>query len=186
MIHGSNKGVIVPFLKWLCTNCGIAFNPPFHVIGGGTIKITFEKSKFVCPRCNSIENIPDGTFQGTVNGLIRIIEDSENPLSKAEELLAKFEKYRKSSENLQELKSDESLSLIKTWLPNTPQKLSAYIAIISFLYNLLSKQPDIKLEYNETFINQYNEFIMINNTLNYNEPFNDEDSASMRNKDCAP
>lgn len=184
-------------LKWLCTNCGFAFDPPFRVTGGGTVNLIFQDSRFVCPRCKSVENIPDGTFQNTVKGFIRLLEGSQEPIQKAKEILTKLNNA-KNDNNLSELNNDESLALLRNWLPNTPQKLAAYIAILTFILNFLIHKPDEKIQYNQLFINQYNEYIIgkdffnnkdqIGNSINSQPPIISPDKTNIpkvgRNDPC--
>ena len=107
-----------------------------------------------------MENIPDGTFRATVEGFVEILEQSKNPLDKAKELLKALEKS-KSSDDLAEIKKLSKFSEFKKWLPDSPEKIAAYIAIIYTIVQLLIQKPNIRIEYND-FNNQYNQVININ------------------------
>ena len=148
----------MPKLLMECKNCGKIFSSGIFMAPGSSA--TFLGNKSQCPFCGSMENIPDGTFRATVEGFVEILEQSKNPLDKAKELLEALEKS-KSSDDLAEIKKLSKFSEFKKWLPDSPEKIAAYIAIIYTIVQLLIQKPNIRIEYND-FINQYNQVININ------------------------
>ena len=147
----------MPLILMQCTNCSRIFSSGINLGIGATAILSGNVSR--CPFCGSVENIPDGTFRATVEGFIEILEGSENPLSKAKELLNVLEKS-KSSDDLAEIKKSSKFSKFEKWIPNTPEKIAAYIAIVYTVIQLLTQNPNIHIEYNN-FINQYNQVINI-------------------------
>ena len=141
-----------------CKNCFKIFSSGLNIGSGSVVTLVGNKSK--CPFCGSSENIPDGTFRGTVEGVVKILEQSENPLQKAGELLEALEKVKRQND-LAKIKKSSKFSKFKTWLPDSPQKILIYISILQILINLLTKNPGIHIEYN-TVINQYNKIINLN------------------------
>lgn len=105
-----------------------------------------------------MENIPDGTFRSTVEGFIKILEDSGSPLQNASELMEALQKI-KTANDLLEIKKSSKFSKYEKWIPNSPEKIASYVAIIYTLVQLWTDQPG-HIEYN-TFINQYNQTIEV-------------------------
>ncbi len=141
-----------------CKNCGKIFSSGIFMAPGSSA--TFIGNKSQCPFCGSMENIPDGTFKATVEGFVKILEQSQNPLNRAKELLEALEKS-KGSGDLAEIKKSSKFSEFKKWLPDSPEKIAAYIAIIYTIIQLLMQKPNIHIEYNDFFISQYNQVINI-------------------------
>ncbi len=141
-----------------CKNCSRIFSPGI-VLGPG-VNATFEGCKASCPYCNSTVNIPDGTFRATVEGFVKILKQSEDPLTQAKELLNVLEKS-KSTNDLVQIKKSEKFSRFSKWFPDTPEKIAAYIAIVATVLQLLMQKANIDIEYNQNFISQYNEEINI-------------------------
>ena len=147
----------MPKLLMQCKNCGKIF--PSGIFMTPDSSATFISNKSQCPFCGSMENIPDGTFRATVEGFVEILKQSKNPLNKAKELLEALEKS-KNSDDLVEIKELSKFSEFKKWLPDTPEKIVAYISIICTIIQLLTQKPNIHIEYND-FVNQYNQVINI-------------------------
>jgi len=106
-----------------------------------------------------MENIPDGTFRSTVEGFIQVLADSSNPLKKAKELLDALQNSH-TSDDLSSIKKSSEFSKFAKWIPNSPEKIAAYLAIVYTLIQLWTNNPNIQIEYN-TFVNQYNQTIDI-------------------------
>lgn len=140
-----------------CANCLKVFSSGLNIGAGATVTLKGNKSR--CPFCGSWENIPDGRFKGTVEGIVRILEQSENPLKKAEELFEALEKAKRKND-LTEIKTSAKFSEFKKWLPDSPEKIAAYIAIIYTIIQLLIKEPQVSIRYG-IFINQYNQVVNI-------------------------
>jgi len=152
----------MPKLLIECKNCGKIFPSGIFMAPGSSA--TFIGNKSQCPFCGSMENIPDGTFRATVEGFVEILEQSKNPLDKAKELLEALEKIKGSSD-LAEIKKSSKFSEFKKWLPDSPEKIATYIAIIYTIIQLLTQKPDVHIEYNDFFISQYNQVINIEKNL---------------------
>lgn len=101
--------------------------------------------------------IPDGTFRGKVEGIAKILENSPDRLRTAKDLLEAFEKS-KSKDDLSRVKRSAKFSKFRKWTPDTPEKLSAYIAILYTIIQLLTKNPNVQIEYN-TVVRVYNQVI---------------------------
>lgn len=140
-----------------CKNCLRSFSSGINIGSGATVTLVGNKSR--CPFCGSFENIPDGTFKGTVEGIVKILEQSEDPLKKANELFEALERAKRQND-LTEIKTSSKFSAFKKWLPDSPEKIAAYIAIIYTIIQLLTKEPQISIKY-DIFINQYNQIVNI-------------------------
>lgn len=140
-----------------CQQCKKIFSSGIMMTAGASA--TFINNKSQCPFCYSMENIPDGTFKATVEGFISELKNVEDPLKKAKEIFEVLQKI-KTSHDLLEIKQSTKFSKFKKWLPDSPEKIAAYIVIFSTLIQLLTKSPDTKIEYN-TFVNQYNQTVNI-------------------------
>lgn len=121
---------------------------------------TFIGNKSRCLYCKSWENIPDGTFKATVTGFIEILKNSKDPLNDAQAILEALKKS-KDAKDLEELKKSSRFSHFQKWIPDSPEKLAAYIAIVCAVIQLLTQRPKSHIEYNDAFIIQYNQTVNI-------------------------
>jgi len=147
-----------------CKNCGKVFPSGISVGQGSSVTLMGNKSR--CPHCDSMESIPDGIFKATFEGFIRILQTSQDPLREAQELLESLRKS-KSAADLEAIKQSPKFSKFSAWIPNTPEKIAAYIAIIYTVVSLLTQKPDVHIEY-QTFVNQYNATLNIITVPNQN------------------
>lgn len=145
-----------------CKNCTRVFKSGFGLGDGATA--TFSDNKSQCPGCGSWESLPDGTFRGTVEGFIRILEEADNPNKEAQNLLDSLLDVS-TDEDLEKVKNNPKFSRFAKWLPNSIERVAAYIAIIYTVTQMLTKDPDVSIEYNQ-FINNYN----ITIDIGYNSP----------------
>jgi hypothetical protein len=136
-----------------CTTCGTLFSPGIVLGGNATVHLQGNMSQ--CPSCGSIEHIPDGTFKNTVEGIVKILNTVNDPVQTLKQVIKELEQAKQSN-NVSDLDNSQIVSPFQKWIPNTPEKLAAYIAIFYTIYLLLSQQPNITIEYNQQFINQYN------------------------------
>lgn len=146
----------MPQILMQCKNCQRVFPSGIELGVGATA--TFVGNLSQCPFCGSTESIPDGTFKGTVEGIVKILEDSPDRLQTAKDLLEAFEKS-KSKSDLSKVKHSSQFSKFKEWIPDSPQKLYVYIAILQVIIQLLTKNPSIQIEYN-TIVNIYNRVVI--------------------------
>ena len=146
----------MPQILVQCKKCQRIFSSGIELGVGASATLIDNISH--CPFCGSIENIPDGTFRGTVEGVIKILENSSNKLQAAKELLESLEKNSNITD-LSKVKKSSKPSQFKKWLPDSPQKIAIYIAILQTIIQLLTKNPTIQIEYNN-FINIYNHVIV--------------------------
>jgi RNA polymerase subunit RPABC4/transcription elongation factor Spt4 len=135
-----------------CKNCQRIFPSGIELGPGATAILRGNVSQ--CPFCGSMENIPDGTFRGTVEDVVKILENTPDRLKTAKDLLEALEK-NKSKNDLSEVKHSSKFSKFKKWLPDSPQKIAVYIAILQVIIQMLTKNPSIRIEYNN-FVNVYN------------------------------
>jgi len=147
----------MPQIILKCKNCEKVFPSGIEITAGSSATLIGNMSR--CRYCGSMENIPDGTFKATVEGFIQILKTSHDPLKEARELLESLQKS-KSANDLETIKQSAKFSKFEAWIPNTPEKIAAYIAIVYTAVSLLTQKPDTHIEYN-TFINKYNETINI-------------------------
>ncbi len=145
----------MPSIMCPCSICGMSFPSGIGIAPGASATLYGNISQ--CPNCGSMEQVPDGTFRATVEGIIDYISQSTNPIQTAKEVLEELEITRVSPD-LQRLKNVKTAPFFRKWVPDTPQKLAAYIAIIYTIYKLLIQQPTANIEYNQTFLNQYYQY----------------------------
>jgi predicted Zn-ribbon and HTH transcriptional regulator len=122
---------------------------------------TFTNNKSRCPFCRSWESIPDGTFRATVEGFIEVLEKSGDPAGRAKELFDVLQKSR-TPKDLSKIKKSSRFAKLKKWLPDSPEKIAAYIAIIYTLIQLWKRTPNVHVGY-DAFVMQYNQTVNIEN-----------------------
>jgi hypothetical protein len=127
---------------------------------------------FICPHCQQRAEYSEQDFLYTpaqaqelasfgkiVKAFIDYVEAGETPLATASELLAELQ-YANARNDVSYLHNSSKLSGLRKWLPNSPEKIAAYIAIADVLLRLLSRDPGTTIEYN-TVINQLNQTIVV-------------------------
>lgn len=149
----------MPDLMMQCKRCGLLFASGIGMEGNATVYLQGNISE--CPYCGAMEQVPDGTFRNTVEDIAKALSFSPNPIQTVKQVLSELENAKKNND-VSSLKDSASLSSFKQWIPNTPEKLAAYIAIFYTIYLLLSQQPAVNIKYNQNFINQYNNVIIEN------------------------
>ncbi len=145
----------MPQILLQCKNCQKIF--PSGIELGVGASTTFVGNLSQCPFCGSMENIPDGTFKGTVEGIAKILESSPNRLQTTKDLLEALEKS-KTKKDLSRLKNSSQFSKFKKWIPDSLEKIYYYVIILQVIIQLLTKNPVIKIEINEV-INVYNQVV---------------------------
>jgi len=165
----------MPQIFLQCKACDRIFSSGISMGSGSSA--TFIGNKSRCPHCGSWESISDGTFKATVDGFIEILKGSENPLNDAKALLEVLEKS-KISGDLKEIKESSRFSRFHKWIPDSPGKIAAYVAIVYTIVQLLTQKPDINIEYN-TFVKQYNQTINLNfNAKTDSDPYASDNKPS--------
>ncbi len=146
----------MPQILVQCKNCQRIFPSGIELGVGATA--TFVGNLSQCPFCGSMENIPDGTFRGTVDGFVKILESSPNRLQTAKDLLKALEKS-KTENDLSKLKQSSQFSKFKKWLPDSLEKIYYYVVILQAIIQLLTRNPVIKIEVNNV-MNVYNQIVV--------------------------
>lgn len=146
----------MPLILLQCRKCRGIFSSGINLGVGATAILKGNISQ--CPFCGSLENIPDGTFKGTVEGIAKILEQSDNPLNTAKDLLKALENS-KTENDLFKLKNSSQFSKFKKWIPDSLEKIYYYIMILQAIIQLLAGSPIIKIEVNNV-INTYNQIIV--------------------------
>jgi hypothetical protein len=139
-----------------CNRCKGPAQLPFSF--GANSNIVFTGSSAQCMRCGNMIRIPDGTFRTNAAGLLSIVRTAPDPRAFAEELRRELQRAQESS-TMEEVRANPRFAAASPWLPNSVQNVAAYIAILTFLLMWLSRGKDSKTEINQTFIQQYNEYV---------------------------
>jgi len=141
-----------------CSRCATIFSSGIHVSDGKSI--TFKGGFHIqCPRCGSLESIPDVTIKATVEGIAKLLLKSQNPLQEVGNILSALQDGSRQG-SISPLQSQPWYLPYKKWLPDSPKKLSYYAVIFAAIYQILSKDPAQKIEYSPTFIESYNQAIV--------------------------
>lgn len=145
----------MPSLNVRCHVCGFVFSSGISVSPGATVHL--EGNLTVCPRCGSSEPIPDGSFTARISDFVRIIKAAPDPLGTARELLEELERA-KSRDDLDKLRNEQFVRF-KKWLPDSPDKIAAYIAIVMALIQLLTHEPQIDIHNDTIVVNRIEQVI---------------------------
>lgn len=127
------------------------------VSNGAAIELINCKSQ--CPRCGSLESIPDGIFRETIEGIANLLQVSTNPLGDVKQILDTFEEVKRKGSILP-LQSKPWYIQLRKWLPDTLEKVGIYAGILGVLHQVLAKDSSVQIEYSPTFIEQYNQAII--------------------------
>lgn len=146
----------MPPILLKCKNCKHIFSSGINLGVGATA--TLKSNITQCPFCRSMENIPDGTFRGTVEGIVKILEDSPNRLQTAKDLLKSLQES-KTNEDLSKVRHSSKYAKYKKWIPDSLEKIYYFIVILQAIIQLLIRNPVIKIEINNV-INSYNQIVV--------------------------
>ena len=139
-----------------CRNCQRIFSSGIDLGTDATVMLKGNQAQ--CPWCGSMENIPDGTFKGTVEGIVRILESSPNRLQTTKDLLEALKKS-KTENDLSKVKHSSQFSKFKKWIPDSLEKIYYYIVILQAIIQLLTRNPVIKIDVNNV-MNIYNQIVV--------------------------
>lgn len=146
----------MPQILMQCKNCLKIFSPGIELGVGATIILKGNRAR--CPFCGSMENMPNGTFRGTVEGIVKILESSPNRLQTAKDLLEALGRS-KTENDLSKLKHSSRFSKFKKWIPDSLEKIYYYIVILQAIILLLTRNPVIKIEVNNV-MSIYNQIVV--------------------------
>lgn len=153
----------------VCKNCGCTFESQIKIdpaVYAMCPNLKVGNNNFTCPHCNAVHSYSEKDFQYTrvqakelaslgkiVQNIINVVQQSDNPLKRATEMFEEFETAKKAG-SVEKLHESPWLKALQKWLPDTPEKLAAYIVIIQIIIQLLTREPERPVEFN-TVINQY-------------------------------
>lgn len=135
-----------------CEACGNVFNSGFKIVNVPSVVMTGNKSR--CPRCGTWASLPDGTFRANAEGLLEFLASTPDRRRFTEELLQDLRRAQSTGE-VATLAANKKYESIARWLPNTPEKLAVYIALLQLMLQLLSRDPHVTINVNQV-VNQVN------------------------------
>jgi hypothetical protein len=86
--------------------------------------------------------------------ILELVKESNSPLKDIREILAAL-KDASDTRDYQGLENNSKYSKLKKWIPDTPEKLAAYAALISLVLQLISNGHSEPIQINNTFITEY-------------------------------
>jgi hypothetical protein len=159
----------------ICKHCEEAFESQIKIdpnIYAMVPNLTVGNNTFTCPACDQQATYSEREFIYTksqavelasfgkiVKAIAEAVDSSPEPLKAASDFLSKFEEAKSNNDSSIFL-SSPNLGFLKKWIPDTPEKLAAYVVIGQLIFQLLTKQPDKPIEYN-TVINQFNQTYIV-------------------------
>ncbi|HCX26007.1 MAG: hypothetical protein UX08_C0004G0013 [Candidatus Collierbacteria bacterium GW2011_GWB1_45_35] len=143
----------MPLLLMQCERCHRVFSSGIE-LGVGSSAF-FSNNKSQCPHCGSMENVPNGNLTGTIDGVIKILENSPDPLQTAQSLFDALEK-NKNKNDLSKLKQTPQFSKFKKWIPDSPNKILIYLTVLKIVIEILTKNPSMTIDINN-IVTIYNE-----------------------------
>lgn len=169
-----------------CKVCGQEFESQIKIdpaIYAMAPTLRIGQNTFTCPHCNAKADYSERDFRYTsaqtlelasfgkiVQAFVDHVQSSDKPLEVASDLLGELERA-KAKNDVAGLQESSKLSKIRKWLPDSPEKIAAYIAIAHVIVQLLTREPNVKIEYN-TVIHQINQTVVVQ------EPKNDTKGPS--------
>jgi len=86
--------------------------------------------------------------------VLDIVRNSDTPIEDAREILRALKEVSESK-IYSELEKNKKYRSLKKWIPDTPEKLAAYAAIVALILQFITKEPQNNIEINRTFIQEY-------------------------------
>jgi hypothetical protein len=145
----------LPPLMLQCASCSCVFHSGLEL--SANTYLTMHGNVSQCPRCGSMESLPEGNFKTTVDGILRLVREAPDARKSAEELLA-MARLAEASGDVTQLRNSE----LARWLPDNPQLAVGYIQILiaalQVVLQLLLSNPSGRIEHHEHY-NTYNTYI---------------------------
>jgi hypothetical protein len=141
-------------------SCRRLFRSGIDLGPGSTVILKGNTSQ--CPYCGSLSAVRDGTFSVALDGVVRLIQGSNDPVATARDLQSAVRKAESTGDSAPLLTQYPAL---KTWLPDSPEKIAAYLTIIAILLQAIaqifssSAQPTLNVN---QVMNVYNEITAVN------------------------
>lgn len=158
-----------------CKNCGKTFETQIKIdpaIYAMYPNLAVGQNTFTCPHCEKQETYTEKDFEYTqkqantlanfgkiVKAFVEVVEASSEPLKTATDILGDLENAKQKGD-VAELKKSKLYSAFKKWIPDSPEKLAAYIVIIQVIINSLTNEPDKPLE-QTTIINNIDQTVIM-------------------------
>jgi hypothetical protein len=158
-----------------CRNCGklfetqIKIDPAIYKFAPG---IRVGVNTFTCPHCNTQDQYSEedflytpqqvlelASFGKTVRAFVEHIRLSETPLQAASELLSGLEQASTTGD-VNKLRNTPRLLKLRKWLPNSPEKVAAYVAVAHVIFQILTREPSLKIEY-QTVVNEIHQTYIV-------------------------
>ena len=140
----------------LCARCRSVFDSGLSF--GVGVKLSLANNLSQCPFCGSMEKLPEGEFHSTVQGLLRVIQESGDARKTAQALLSLAEEAQRTGE-LTNLKNSE----LNQWLPTVPANAIGYISIIiavlQVILALMKSGPSVEIHFDQHFVETYNTYV---------------------------
>jgi len=158
-----------------CKHCGEEFESQIKIdpaIYAQVPNLKVGDNLFTCPKCDERASYSERDFIYTksqaielasfgkiVGAIVDVVDASSNPLKAATELLHEFEDA-KSRNDPSLFQKSSKLAFLKKWIPNSPEKLAAYVVIGQLIVRLLTEQPDKPIDH-KIIINQFNQIVAV-------------------------
>jgi hypothetical protein len=158
-----------------CKSCGkifetqIKIDPAIYKLMPG-VKVGV--NTFSCPHCNAQGQYSEedflytpqqvlelASFGKTVRAFVEHVRLSEAPLQAASELLHGLEQASATGD-VTKLRNSPRLLKLRKWLPNSPEKVAAYVAVAHVIFQILTKEPSVKIEY-KTVVNEIHQTYIV-------------------------
>ena len=94
--------------------------------------------------------------------ILALMKESNSPLQDVREILVALKEVS-DSRDYPSLERNPKYSKLKKWIPDTPEKLAAYAALVTLVLQLASNGHTESIQINNTFISQY-QVIIVNKT----------------------
>lgn len=120
--------------------------------------ISVGHNTFTCPHCDQRSDYSERDFQYTseqadelanfgkiVKAFIDTVEKTGQPLQAASDLLSELEEAKEKGD-ASGLRKSKKFSFLKKWLPDSPEKIAAYIVIVTAIIQLLTEESVTKID----------------------------------------
>ena len=157
-----------------CKHCGKDFETQIKIdpaIYAMYPNLKVGHNTFTCPHCDNRAEYREQDFRYTesqvkelatfgkiVDAFIKTVEASDTPLKTASEILSELEASKQEG-NVTNLKKSKRFAAFKKWLPDSPEKVAAYIVIAQVVIQLLTKEPNKPVDH-ITVINQIDQTVI--------------------------
>lgn len=158
-------------IKLVCGKCHRVYQSGVHLGSNATATLHIDTSQ--CPFCGELNKMPEGTFRGTVDGFISIVNGAPDRVKELEDILDALKHIQSGSEPA------AANPEVRKWLPKDLKQVGEWILLVGNLLVMLNQNPAKEVDIQ--VINVISQQINVTQIQNQDSPRASSPSAKASN-----